>query len=197
MYKLIISYIFFLLSFKKCSNVVNQEPNSNGDEIIQREILIALETGIFKLELKSVLIEDTLSGEWRAEQFGTPIVKSQRLLFYKNGKEFKSHSFPIGQVSKSTKKERRIEVAAFPILDICLINADKGNQLYYVYGANFCNGVDCPEFTGLYDMNGNILYEGISTNKPAINKLAAILRKYKLNLNKTYACKTILDIWKK
>ncbi|MBQ2508645.1 MAG: hypothetical protein II532_02610, partial [Bacteroidales bacterium] len=34
-------------------------------------------------------------------------------------------------------------------------------SFYYLEGACFCNGVKCPEYFGIYEMDGTLLYEGI------------------------------------
>lgn len=190
-------FTILLIALNGCNNVSMPETKSDN-QVRQYEKVIVLSTGVFKLELKSILLEDTLLEEWEDEQlrFGTPLVQEQSLLFYKNEREIKSHLLPINHIKTTTRKQGNTEVATLPVFDICIkqVGTDK---LYYVYGAGFCNGTGCPEFTGLYNMDGDIIYEGVSTNESSARELQIILKKYNLDFNKSDGCQTILDVWEK
>lgn len=189
--------VILLIALNGCHNVSMPETKSD-DQVRRYPKVIALNTGVFKLELKSMLLKDTLIEEWENEQlrFGTPLVQEQRLLFYKNAREVKSHLLPINRIKTSTRRGQDVEVADLPVFDICIKQAGV-DKLYYVYGAGFCNGTGCPEFTGLYSMDGDIIYEGLSTNDSSVRELNIILKKYKLDFNKIDSCQTILDVWEK
>jgi hypothetical protein len=189
--------VILLIALNGCHNVRMPETKSD-DQVRQYEKVITLSTGVFKLKLKSILLKDTLIEEWEDDQlrFGTPLVHEQRLFFYKNEREIKSHLLPINRIKITTRKQQNTEVAALPVFDICIKHAGT-DKLYYVYGAGFCNGTGCSEFTGLYNLDGDIIYEGVSTNESSARELEIVSKKYNLDFNKSDSCQTILDVWEK
>ncbi|MGN6439443.1 MAG: hypothetical protein ACTHMM_23120 [Agriterribacter sp.] len=194
---ILLLFSILILIISGCINTVaNLEAKS---EIVKQQNCksIAIQNGIFKLELKSEIRQDTLGGQWEDDLYGTPVIKEQKLTFYKDGIELKQHSFPMALVTKVTRSTKKIEVVALPVFDVCLITGESGEKFYYVYGADFCNGTGCPEFTGLYDMDGNVVFEGLSTDKIQVKKGIETKKKYELDLNRRDTCQTIFDIWKK
>jgi hypothetical protein len=196
--RFIIGYIFSLSTIF----IINYPIFSKGklidnlQEVQKYDTSIEVSNGIYKLELKSTLIIDTLNEEWKDDKFWTPLLERQSLHFYKNGIEINRHLFPIEHIIRTNKHDQKLCLVAIPIFDICILKGPSAD-VFYVYGAEFCNGVECPEFLGLYSMSGDELYENISTQKRSVNlvKLEDIIKEYRLHINEPDTCQTILDIW--
>lgn len=149
-----------------------------------------------KLTLKSIVNRDTLSGQWADAIYGTPIVQMQQLLFYENQVEVKNHLPSIGRKIKTGKSSKPIEVASFPIFDICVIPGATGSAYYYVYGADFCNGINCSEFTGIYTLKGEIIFEGKSSDPGFAERLLQVQKNNNLHLSNGENCNSIFGLWK-
>ena len=121
---------------------------------------IVLENGIYTLELRTIILKDTLAEAWEEYGFLSPFISAQYLVFYKNDEMIRKYEVPIEKVIKKTRKKKRVSLVSVPVYEICLL---KGNDMdvYGVYGSNFCFGVLCPEFTGLYTMEGKMISEYI------------------------------------
>jgi hypothetical protein len=77
-----------------------------------------------------------------------------------------------------------------PILEICLLRG-KSNDFFYAYGARFCNGVECPEFIGIYTMEGIPVFESISTVGPLsknYKSLEEVSTQNQFNINEPAKC---------
>lgn len=131
-------------------------------------LINSVENASHRLELHTEILHDTLSGKWEDDLYGTPIVKRQYLKFYKGENLVKYYHLPIINREKSARRSGAINVPFYPVHQICVLKGTGGNFIYSVYGADFCNGVKCPEFFGYYGPMGEILYEGFSTEKPQI-----------------------------
>lgn len=204
---LIISFLILVcicMFFPDCnyansSNISLKDDKNKLDTEMHFENVKTIVNNNYKIELITSLINDTLSGKWEDDIYGSPLVEKQQLKFYVNGNELKSHFFPIGHIKKTTTNKHIVNVVRIPILEICLLKSNN-EYLYYISGADFCNGVGCPEFTGLYTMQGSTLYEGISTIGPLSKKycsLETIINKYNLDINNPDTCQSLMNIWSK
>jgi hypothetical protein len=155
---------------------------------------LVLNCDSFKIELQTFILDDTLKEQWERYGFEYPFVTRQYLVFYKNEMEISQHLIPVEKTYRILKNGTKTSLSTMPIFDICLLKGSKG-YIYYVYGANYCNGIDCPEFIGLYDMKGTVLSEKISNHAGLTrgSKVEEIEKRYGVNLIRRDTCTTILD----
>lgn len=162
----------------------------------QKDTTIVLKNGIYQLELQTIFFDGTLSDEWVEYGFIAPLILDQYLIFYKNGEMIKKYPIPIKKVRKENNKHKKVTLASIPVFDICLLKGDN-IDVYSVYGANYCFGLGCPEFMGLYSMEGKMISECISAKKYFSGEnMNAFLEKHKINVNKPVARNSIFDIFK-
>jgi hypothetical protein len=191
-----ISIAIFVLG---CFSHPHKDPVFNRTERGALNDIKTVASGNYRAELITTLSKDTLIGEWEDDIYGSPIVEHQKIIFYEDGNIIGSHTFPVSKTSKSTKYSKSVEVPILAILDICLIDL-KGDDLYYVYGAGFCNGVGCPEFVGVYKMTGEVLNETITATGSVAGKISSLVeieRMYDISLDDDKNCETILSYWLK
>ena len=70
-------------------------------------------------------------------------------------------------INKQTKM--KIDIQTLPILDISAYKGNDGKYYYFLYGGSLCCGVRCPEYFGLLDSNGKLLYESIDAKNYQYN----------------------------
>lgn len=88
-----------------------------------------------------------------------------------------------------------MSLVTVPVFDICLLKGSN-TEVYEIYGANFCNGVMCPEFIGLYTTEGNMISEVIAAKKYyAGEKNYNFLTRYKIDINDPVKCNSIYKIF--
>lgn len=164
---------------------------------MDKQLGIELNNVLYEVILRSWITNDTLKGKWSDEVYGSPIVVNQKIIFYKDGIIQKEHNFPIKQITKLARRGN-INAASIPIFDVCMLHSDD-KYIFYTYGADFCNGIECPEFIGLYELNGEVIYEGISTELTSAKrtKLLKVIEDFNIDLNKPDKCVSIIDIWEK
>ncbi|MBK7879527.1 MAG: hypothetical protein WBP33_12675 [Saprospiraceae bacterium] len=190
-----LSIMYLSLFCYGCKNSLS-EAGSKYNKKLLFELSKEIVYSKFKLELVSTLMRDTLNGDWEDDIYGSPLILKQTLKFFELNKEIKTHRFPIGYVTKTTIVERSVKLVKIPILEICVLNGKE--NLFYVSGSDFCNGVGCPEFIGIYKMTGEIIYEGIS-NQSELSKnylpLDSISALYEININHNKQCENLLGLW--
>lgn len=197
--------IFFLVTFNigcNTSNQINNEPEAIFKAPIDNhrvEDLRSIENDSFKLNLISFISKDTLGGKWEDDIYGSPIIGKQKLEFYEDKIKTKSYFLPFKNKVKVTNNNRSVSVASIPILEICILKGNP-NDYFYIYGADFCNGIHCPEFIGIYSMQGEILYEKISTEDSfhladGYQSLEDLLKKNQMDINNTSNCQSIINLW--
>lgn len=154
--------------------------------------------GDYKLKIYTVFWNDTLDViDWAEDQYSRPIIQTQELHFYRGKKKIKSYQFPIKKVHKKTINNELVDGTTIPIHEICLLQG-KSDIFYFVYGADFCNGIECPEFIGIYNKSGNAIFENITTNTKIAKiygKWSDISKKYGLNYNQKHQCVQVHDFW--
>ncbi|MEZ4826253.1 MAG: hypothetical protein R3C61_08160 [Bacteroidia bacterium] len=104
---------------------------------------------------------------------------------------------PTGKIEKTAKLFQTVKLAQIPIIEICLIKGFE-QDFYFMAGADFCNGVECPEFYGIYSMNGSVIYEGITTVGPLSKEspsFDSIIQAYSIDINRPDTCQNILAVW--
>jgi len=161
------------------------------------QLSVFIENNIYKLELDTKYIMDTLNViDWEEDNYSSPIIVKQELKFYKNTILIRSYFMPIKSVHKETIRNNRVAVSEIPITEICINVAQ--SDFYVVGGSDFCNGVFCPEYTGIYSMNGDVIFEGINTEMKESDKirLKRILEENKININKNKICKSLIKDYK-
>lgn len=156
---------FFILSFSGC------EPTSSGSgktELsdvtdLNRQIHISVGRNQYQLELVSSILIDTLSGKWKDELYGSPIVLSQYLSFKQEGVEVRRINGPEKTTRKSTLGSGYVNSQDLVLFDVCV--GIKSEEVFFkVEGSGFCHGVSCPEYYGIFNQSGEPVYE----NGPAL-----------------------------
>jgi hypothetical protein len=171
------------------------EPQISQKENWRRDTTIVLKNGIYQLELQTIVLDDTLSKEWVEYGFLSPLIRNQYFIFIKNGEIIKKYTTPIKKVRKENSKHKKVALVSVPVFEICLLKGDS-IEVYKIYGANYCCGLGCPEFTGFYSMEGEIIHECSPANKYFWGKsITDFLTKHKIDINKPVICNSIFDIF--
>lgn len=158
------------------------------------EITIQISNDSYHLDLVTEYKKDTLNViDWEEDKYSNPVIVKQVLKFYNHSQLVKEHELPIKYISKETIKGKSLNVPEVPIIDICY---HKGiNENYFIVsGSDFCMGVLCPEFIGVYQMNGKELYESVTTdkeNKPNFN-FKVFLESTGIKINKPDKCTSLI-----
>lgn len=188
--KLYIVLLLFLLACKNDSSQNNSMPNEKSKElpvITETVITQTLRNNEFKLNIDTHFSNDTLNViDYREDPNSSPIILEQKIYFFKNNKLITEFFPAIRSIKKKTITNKEIAALQTPLYKICLVKTTV-DSFYIMHGSDYCNGSDCPEFTGIYSVDGRIIYEGISTIKGKI-LLKDILLKYKIELNKPSEC---------
>jgi hypothetical protein len=185
--------ILIVLCFVLASS--RKKVNSTQEKIWTQDRTITLNNGAYRLELQTIIEENALMDRWIEYGFLSPLIRNQYLVFYKNEEVIKKYELPIEKVIKQTLTQKSVSLVSVPVFDICLL---KGNniEVYKVYGANYCFGVLCPEFIGLYKMDGEMITECIAAKKYFSGEdMSEFLNEYKIDINKTDLCNSIFDIF--
>ena len=74
-------------------------------------------------------------------------------------------SLPIDKHAKIKEGIQRL-----PIIDISLYKGNDSNYYFILYGAALCCGMECPEYFGVFDSKGTLLYEVIAANNYQYDK---------------------------
>lgn len=74
-------------------------------------------------------------------------------------------SLPIDKHAKIKEGIQRL-----PIIDISLYKGNDSNYYFILYGAALCCGMECPEYFGVFESNGTLLYEVIAANNYQYDK---------------------------
>ena len=199
---------FVLISSGKKENIAREknrdqdttivlESSGMEEELIReknwnRDTTIVLENNIYKLELRTIVLNDTLAEEWEEYGFLAPFIRSQHLVFYKNGEKINEYEIPVEKVMKKTQGRKRVSLVSVPIYEICLL---KGSDIdvYEAYGSNYCMGIMCPEFTGLYSMEGKMISEYSAVKKYfAGENSTEFLTRNQIDINGPVKCNSIL-----
>lgn len=188
--KLYVVFTFFLLGCKNessKSSLVSSQESKELPTATENVIIKTLRNNEFTLNIETHFSNDTLDViDYKEDPNSSPIILEQKAYFLKDNKLITKFSPAINFTKKKTITRKEINALQTPIYRICLVKTMVDN-FYLMYGSDYCNGSDCPEFTGIYTMDGKVVYEGISTIKGKI-PLKDILLKYKIELNKPSEC---------
>ena len=126
-----------------------------------QNVLLSLTHEEHTVTLKTVIDKGSYDILWEEYGFSYPYILSQELTFYDKGKCMKKHVLPVPK--RQFKMNRgTVNYQEIPIFDMELLQGSNG-VIVHLYGADFCCGTACPEFNGLYLLDGTILSECIST----------------------------------
>jgi hypothetical protein len=151
-------------------------------------VIKTLKNNEFKLNIETLFSNDTLNIiDYKNDFCSSPIILTQKLSFYEKDKLLNHYELPIKKIKKKTITKINLNTLQTPIYKVCLVRSNNNNDYYIVDGSDCCNGSNCPEFTGIYTMQGKIIYEGVSTIKGKVS-LKDILLKFKIELNKPLQC---------
>lgn len=126
-----------------------------------QNVLLSLTHEEYTVTLKTVIDEGIRNIQWDEYGFSYPYILSQEMTFYHRGKCIKKHVLPVAK-RQFKMKGKTINYQEIPIFDMELLQGSNG-VIIHLYGADFCCGTACPEFNGLYLLDGTILSECIST----------------------------------
>ena len=111
--------------------------------------------------LETTCFLDTLDEECETYCFRSPLVLFQRLSFTLNDSVITKRQLDILPYHRHKYKSKEIQVQTLPIVEIGVYEGKNG-LFYYLYGSSFCCGVNCPEYIGIYKLDGTLLYEEIA-----------------------------------
>lgn len=191
------SVVLLLMSIACNQDKTISKSVSHNKEKVQKskdKITSSLSNKDFSLNVETQFSKDTLNVvDYKEDRYSSPIIIFQKLSFYKKNKLIKNHQLPLKNVNKKTITGKVISATETPIYKVCL--SKKSNQDFYiVHGSDYCNGSDCPEFIGIYSMNGDVIYEGFSNETKKV-LLKDVVFKNNIDLNKLSDCVNI-DIFK-
>lgn len=163
----------------------------NGKEA---EVVKSLENGEYKLEIKTVLINDTLDVP-DFSIYVTPVIKRQELHFYKEDKKIGTRLLAIELKKFASKSKGHLRVPSIPQFQACLVKG--AHQFFYILnGSDFCFTGHCPEFVGIYTMEGNVVHESISTKGLLSKKYMELIdfcNAYQVDINDDNKCVSIRE----
>lgn len=182
--------MLLVVSCKQSKNFVQNTPKEQVTQKLKDTIIRNLHNKEYSLKMETHFINDTLDVvDYREDKYSSPIITFQKLSFYNKSKLIKDYELPLKSVGKKIITGKILEVIETPIYKMCL-----SKNFYIVQGSDYCNGSDCPEFIGIYSMNGDIIYEGFSS-KERTSLLKNIVIKNNIDLNKLTNCINI-DVFK-
>lgn len=176
-----LSILLFLICLCGCTRVPDNQ-----------SILLTLANGEYTVVLKSVIEKNNYDIIWKEYGFSYPYILSQELFFYHNGKLLKRHIIPIPK-RQFVINDRKVHFLKTPIFDIELLQG-ADNLYVHLYGANYCCGISCPEFNGLYLLDGTIISECISVMDQPLN--GKNIDEIEVDINNPIKRETIYTIFK-
>ncbi len=199
-YILKIKVILLILFFVSCKNCIINEKSNNisklkqkiSSNLFENENIKVLKHKEYSLNIKTQFSKDTLDIlDYKEDKYSSPIILNQYFTFFNNDKLIKKHKVPLNYVLKKTIKGIDLNALQTPIYEVCLTKTESNKYFYIVFGSDYCNGSDCIEFTGIYSLDGDIIYEGLSNSKKKLFK--DTLLKHKININNRLQCIQIDD----
>jgi hypothetical protein len=181
--------VFVLLLAISCKQGIANSQNVSENQNIQKfndTVISIIHNKDYYLKIETHLFNDTLDVvDYKEDKYSSPIITHQILSFYNNKKLIKNYKLPLENINKKTVTGRVLGIAETPIYKMCT-----SNNFYIIQGSDYCNGSDCPEFIGIYEMNGTVVCEWFS-NKKDKTSLKGILFKNRIDLNKLTDCVNI------
>lgn len=152
----IISLLLFI-----CISCVSCHTSNNQD------ISLSLSYGDYTVTLKTMIDKTHCNIRWEEYGFSYPYILSQELVFCHKGRRINEHTIPIPK-RKWIINGNNHYFQQIPIFDIELLQGSN-DVLIHLYGANYCCGISCPEYNGLYMLDGTVVSECISTMDQPLN----------------------------
>lgn len=119
----------------------------------------------YSIEVETFCLNDTLASlddtEYEDAVFSLvtrPVIIEQKLKFTKKGNVLKSYNIPFKKIVRTNYLGKKIETLEQNIWLVYFIKGTKG-EILGVSGSGLCEVSECPEFTGFYSLDGNVLYE--------------------------------------
>ena len=146
------------------------------------------------LILETHYYNDTLDEMCGKYNFISPIIISQTAYFIINDSVVAKRSSDKIPFHKHKYKSKEIRIQTTPIFDIEVNKCD--NRLYYsIYGASYCCGLGCPEYIGLYELDGTLLWEAIGAYNYEYYTDKGNEIKYKIDWNNPIAERSIFNMF--
>lgn len=177
--------IFLLLLFLVFSIEVNSKRIDN-DSIVKHCCY-----DDYMVSFKTYYIQDSVQTNELLMQ--NPTVVRQTLSIFIDKEFVKNIVISNRQINVCAKDNSELVISQIPILDLSIV---KGTQSYYLflYGALNCCGTGCPEYFGIYDLQGNKITEFISTeHNDKYRRFNKFVGKNKIDLDKSLSKVSILD----
>jgi hypothetical protein len=137
-----------------------------------------IRNGKFELEVVSKYSTDIIHpDEGFMELFNTPILMDQKLVFRKGNKILNESRIPNTRSIMKNSKGKNIKVFEYSISGIELLKGRKSNY-FMVYATKKCLvGSECYAYTGLYNLNGNLIIEPYPYDSISVDFDSPIIRK--------------------
>ena len=167
-----------------------------------RDTTISLSYKSFEIELRTFLYDHDLAEKWTYYNqdvpygFLRPYVIKQVLIFYQKGNIVSQKEIKISTSLHKTCDGKAIVLQNLPVFDIGIVE-NKQSFFFMVYGANYCAGVNCPEFIGIYAPTGEVVSESLSYPEKVLTgeSLSEVLKEERLDINRTVRKASILDVF--
>jgi len=125
------------------------------------DIVRSIGLGRYRVDVHTNLLNDTL--DIFETLFAYPIVTTQELKFYEDDQLINTRPLAIDMRNMRTLGGEEVRVPSIPQRYIKLLQGGLGDYFFMVYGSDFCAVGNCPEFTGIYTLEGQVVLEIIST----------------------------------
>lgn len=120
---------------------------------------------VYSMEIETFCLNDTLASDESEYTDGVfslvtrPIIVKQKLLFKKSGKIQRQFDIPIKNIYRTNYKGEKIKCLEQNIWQMFFIHGIKGG-IFGISGTGLCRVSECPEFSGFYTENGDVLWQG-------------------------------------
>ncbi len=192
-------YVVVILFLGMMANIDKAQAQTDQ---FYRDTTITLSYKDFEIELKTFLYNHDLAEKWIYYNhnvpygFSQPYVVKQVLFFYQKGSKIFQKEIEISTSLHKTWDGKDIILQNIPVFDIGIVE-NEHSFYFMVYGANYCAGVKCPEFVGIYAPTGKVVSESLSYPEKVLagESLSEFLENERIVINKTIKTASILDVF--
>ena len=131
------------------------------DNVFVDSLSVSLQDGC-SLILETHWRFDTLDDRCDTYGYTHPIIVEQNVFFMRNDTLVGKRAMDYLPTHNHRYHSEELTIQTLPIYDIGVYKG-ANRCFFYLYGTSFCNGMICPEYFGIYEMDGTLLYERIGS----------------------------------
>jgi hypothetical protein len=142
--------------------------------------------GLYSLEIKTFYLNDTLDDDIVSKLFTRPVIQNQHLIFRKQDFIIDSFSLPV---KTKEMQNYRNEIVIIPDVSIWRTYVVKGvkDAFFAIDATGLCLGNLCPEYIGIYTMEGKPLCQEYVGSRNYSSQLSKALQSYSIPDSVYYA----------